>query len=846
MRKIYEIGGLRLDAESRVLTQDGEPVALGARAVAVLVALVSRPNEHVTKAEIMDAAWPGVVVEEANLAVQISAVRRALARVPGGDGWIETLARRGYRFVGPVVELAGRPPAAANAADRRRTNVPQVLTSFVGREREIAHIKQLLPTTRLLTLTGTGGIGKTRLSLQAAAEVLDAYRDGVWFVDLAPLSDPALVPRALAQVLGVKESSVQPLMTTVCKHLRRKELLLLLDNCEQVLGACADLADTLLRETAHVSMIATSREALHVATERTYPLDVLTVPNPKASAQTIARTDAVKLFVDRARQQRPRFDLADQRSRAVAQICVRLDGLPLALELAAARVAVLPVEEIERLLDQRFRLLIGKGEVPRQQTLRALIDWSYELLDEAEQRLFARLSVFAGGWTVAAAEAIGADEGVARDDVVYLLIALIEKSLVVTDEGGDRYRMLESIRQYAGEKLAAAADAEAVRTRHRDYFLALAEEAEPQLKGAEQVQWLQRLHEEHDNLRAAHERCLATDGASAGLRICGALQHFWWMRGHLSEGRERCARSLAQAGSETPTRERSNALSGAGALAWLQGDYPAAKARHDESLAIRRELGDQRGIATSLSNLGVLAAAQGNYASARMLFEESLAILRQLDDPWGIAVALGNLGSVASEAGDLQVARSRHEESLAIKRKLGNRSGIAKTLESLASLAHERGDVATSRALQLEALGIARELGDRGRIANSLLNLGTLACVEGEFASARHLLSEGLTIQREVGERRQIASLLEGLALVAAEVEGPLRAARIWGAAERIRMEIGAPMAPAAQAHHDLRVAAARAASGDDAAFDNAWQDGRVLTLEQAIELALGSSVPRQ
>jgi DNA-binding winged helix-turn-helix (wHTH) protein len=335
VRKIYEIGGLRLDAESRVLTQDGEPVALGARAVAVLVALVSRPNEHVTKAEIMDAAWPGVVVEEANLAVQISAVRRALARVPGGDGWIETLARRGYRFVGPVVELAGRPPAAANAADRRRTNVPQVLTSFVGREREIAHIKQLLPTTRLLTLTGTGGIGKTRLSLQAAAEVLDAYRDGVWFVDLAPLSDPALVPRALAQVLGVKESSVQPLMTTVCKNLRSKELLLLLDNCEQVLGACADLADTLLRETAHVSMIATSREALHVATERTYPLDVLTVPNPKASAQTIARTDAVKLFVDRARQQRPRFDLADQRSRAVAQICVRLDGLPLALELAA-------------------------------------------------------------------------------------------------------------------------------------------------------------------------------------------------------------------------------------------------------------------------------------------------------------------------------------------------------------------------------------------------------------------------------------------------------------------------------------------------------------------------------
>ena len=839
MRKLYEIGGFRLDPEARVLTHGGEPVALGARAVAVLAALISRPNEYVAKAEIIDAAWPGLVVEEANLAVQISSIRRALARVPGGDGWIETLARRGYRFVGPVVALAGREAAAAKPADRGRTNLPQVLTSFVGREREIAEIKQLLPATRLLTLTGTGGIGKTRLALQAAAEVLDAYRDGIWFVDLAPLTDPALVPSALAQVLGVKEAVGQPLLTTVAKHLRGKELLLVLDNCEHVLGASADAVDTLLRETAQVSVVATSRESLHVATERTYALGALPVPDPKASAATIARSDAVRLFVDRARQQRPRFDLVAQRSRAVAQICVRLDGLPLALELAAARVAMLPVEEIVRLLDQRFRLLKSSGELPRQQTLRAMIDWSYELLTEAEQQLFARLSAFAGGWTVAAAEVVAADAAIARDDVVYLLIALIEKSLVVADENGDRYRMLETIRQYAGEKLATSGDADAVRTRHRDYFLALAEEAEPKLKGAEQAEWLRRLEKEHENLRAALEWCLVAAPSNGALRFCGALQHFWWMRGHLFEARAWCARALAQAGSGEPTRERANALSAAGALAYLQADLADARVRHEESLAMRRELGDRRGIATSLSNLGVLASGQADFASAGRLFEESLAILRELGDEWGIAIALGNLGAAANEAGDYPTAKSRHEESLAIKRKLGNRSGIAKTLDSLGSMAQAQGDSATAKAFHLESLAIARELGDPVKFAIALGNLAAVDCDQGDFVVARERFTESLVLLRELGDKRVTASTLEGLGVVVATLDGPLQAARIWGAAERLRAEIGSPLAPGAKARYYPHVAAARAVLGDDAAFSHAWQEGRALTLEQALDLAL-------
>ena len=407
MRKLYEMGELRLDPEARVLTHGGNPVALGARGVAVLTALVNRANEYVAKAAIMDAAWPGLVVEEANLAVQISAIRRALAIVPGGDGWIETLARRGYRFVGPVVASAGGKPELLVTIDRIHSNLPQVLTSIVGREREIAEIKRLLPATRLLTLTGTGGIGKTRLALQTAAEVLDAYRDGIWFIDLAPLTDPALVPSALAQVFAVKEATGQPLVKTLCEYLRAKELLLVLDNCEHLLRASAELVAALLRDTARVSIIATSRESLHVVTERTYPVNALPLPDPKSTGATIARSDAVQLFVDRARQHRPRFDLEGHCARAVAEICVRLDGSPLALELelAAARMAVLPVAEIVRLLDQRFRLLTrgSCGELPRQQTLRAMIDWSYELLDAAEQQLFARLSVFAGGLTIAAA-----------------------------------------------------------------------------------------------------------------------------------------------------------------------------------------------------------------------------------------------------------------------------------------------------------------------------------------------------------------------------------------------------------------------------------------------------------
>ncbi|MEO8751735.1 MAG: tetratricopeptide repeat protein [Casimicrobiaceae bacterium] len=846
MRQVFAIGALRLDADGRVLTHGGAPVTLGARGVAVLAALVRRAGEHVPKADIMDAAWPGLVVEEANLAVQISAIRRALACVPGGEGWIETLARRGYRFVGPVAAMAGGAPAAPLLSDRTRTNLPQVLASFIGREREIAQIKLLLPTTRLLTLTGTGGIGKTRLALQAAAEVLDAYRDGVWFVDLAPLRDPALVPSALAQVLGVKESAGQPLLATVCAHLRGKELLLILDNCEHVLGASADLVDTLLRDTAHVSVVATSRESLRVAAERTYPLGALPLPAPKADAASIARSDAVQLFVDRARQYRPSFDLQEQRAGAVAAICVRLDGIPLALELAAARVAVLPVEQIVRLLDQRFRLLVsGNRDLPRQQTLRAMIDWSHELLDDAEKALFARLSVFAGGWTVAAAEVVGAGEGIARDDVVYLMIALIEKSLVVADENGDRYRMLETVREYARERLTESGSAEVVRERHRDYFLALAEEAEPKLTGTEQVEWLQRLETEHENLRAGMDWSLLAASPAGGLRLCGALQRFWITRGHFSEARERCARALAKDDGGERSPGRAKALSVAGVLAYSQADYPAARAYHEESLAIARDLGDQRRTADALNNLGNVALDHGDFASAQVLHQESLAIRRELGIPRIIASSLHNLGVVAHEQGDYASAQTLYEESLAIVEGLGDRAGIASTLGALGNVALDQGDYPAARTRHEASLAIMRELDDRRGIARSLHNLGIVAHDQGDHAAALALSREALQTRHALGDRRGIASSLEWLATVVATLGNSLIAIRLASAAEQLRAEIGAPLPLNAQPVRDEFRAVVRAAIGDDAAFDRAWQEGRVMRLEQAIELAL-QDTPRQ
>jgi predicted ATPase/class 3 adenylate cyclase/Tfp pilus assembly protein PilF len=737
---------------------------------------------------------------------------------------------------------------ALRSLEATPNNLPQQVTTFVGRERVMVELRELLAKTRLLTLTGSGGCGKTRLSLQVAADSLEQFQDGAWLVELAPLSDPDLVAQTAATVLGLKEEPGKHIVQTLVAHLRDRRVLLLLDNCEHLLDGCAKLADTLVRQCPQLKILASSRESLGVGGEQAYRVPSLSLADPKRSqtSASVTQFEAVELFIDRAVLARADFQVTDQNASRLASICHRLDGIPLALELAAARLRSLSLEAIDNKLDQRFRLLTGgsRTALPRQQTLRSLIDWSYDLLIDTEKLTLQRLSVFTGGWTLAAAEQVCADGVVGAGEVLDLLTSLCDKSLVVVEhsEGHSRYRLLETVRQYARELLLESGSGEAVRNRQRDYFLMLAEEAEPKLMGAEQATWLRCLDEEHDNLRSALDWSLSQAQWRTGLRLCGSLQRFWWARGHLTEGRETCVRLLGSPGAEERTHARAKALSVAGVLAYHQCDYPAARALGEESLAIRRESGDRKGIAASLNNIGLVACDQGDFASARALYEESLAIKRELGDRSGIANSLNNLGNVAYDQADFTAARALYDESLIIARELGDREAVSRLLSNLGNVAMHQRDLASARALHEESLAIKRELGYRQRIASSLNSLGNLATDQGDFESSRALYQEGLAIEIELGDRLGIAISLRGLAAVVAAMGNSLHAARIWGAAERLRVEVGSPLSPNDSIDCDRRVTAARAAAGDDAAFDCAWQEGHSLTLEQAMTLALGES----
>ena len=700
------------------------------------------------------------------------------------------VARRGEGWL-PVREIAN--------------NLPHQVSSFIGRERELADLLPRLSQGRLITLFGIGGIGKTRLSFELATAAMGDFADGVWLVELAPLAEPGLVSRAVAKVLGVQEEPGQPLELSLAAFLGEKHVLLLLDNCEHLLDACAGLVDSLLRRCAHLKVVASSREALGIAGEQVVQVQPLALPDPTQAptVEAVMRCAAAQLFENRALLVRRDFQVTAANAAALAAVCCRLDGIPLAIELAAARVRSLAVPDIQCRLDQRFRLLTGgsRAALPRQQTLRALIDWSYELLGEAEKVLLLRLAVFAGGWTLAAAEQVCTGDGVAETDVLDLLRSLCDKSLATADPAGDttRYRQLETVRQYALERLLESGAGEALRDRHRDHFLALAETAAPLLMGAEQAQWLRRLEQEHDNLRAALEWSLARAPAQEGLRLCGSLQRLWLVHGHVSEGRAWCTRVLGTAAASERTLERAKALSAAGVLAYHQGDLAAARACHDESLAIRRLWGDRRGVAISLNNLGMVALDQGDRAAARAMHEESVAIARELGNRNGEARSLGNLGMLALAQGDLPAAQMQFEASLAILRELGDSDGIA----------------------------IAFHL------------LGDVARRQGQLEVARVHFEESLAILRDLGHKLRLTHTMDELAAVIAAFGDPARAARLWSAADRLREEMRVPQG-GDDAAYNTRIAAARAAIGSADAFDRAWQEGRALTLDQAIDLALG------
>jgi len=670
-------------------------------------------------------------------------------------------------------------------------NLPRQLTTFIGREREIAEAKRLLAETHLLTITGPGGSGKTRLSLEIGARLLSEYPDGVWLVEFAHLADPARVPQVLATALSVREEADRPLLVTLVDHLRPKRVLLLLDNCEHLIDACAGLADTLLRGCPEVKILPSSREALGLTGEVVFRVPPLSLPDSRLvpALERLAEYEAVRLFVDRAIAVKPDFTLTDDTAAAVVQICRRLDGIPRAIELAAARVRTLSVQQITAHLDERFRLLTGgsRTALPRHQTLRGLIDWSYGLLSEAERELFRRVSVFVGGWTLEASVAVCAGVDVDRYDIVELLGRLVDKSLCLIDgEGSDpRYRLLETIRQYGFEKLAETSEGQVVRARHRDFYLGFAEDAEPRLQGPEQVAWLQRLEADHDNLRAALRWSLDCDETEAALRLGSALSLFWDTHGYVREGREWLDELLAHA-RERPTstvtarRALGKVLDAASRTRARWSEFPQATEFLTQGLAVWRELGDKRGIAEALNNLAVGATQSGDRVRARVLVAESLALFRELSDKRGTAHALNNLAEILRGDGDLPGARALFEESVPLFEAIEERRGLSHALDNLGGILTAQGDYGPAEALYSRSRRLAEELGDNHAVATALRSLGGVAHHRGDHERARSFYEDSVARFREMGDGFCLAKSLIGYALTSHEM-GDHEQARVLG-----------------------------------------------------------------
>jgi len=731
---------------------------------------------------------------------------------------------------------------ALRSLEATPNNLPQQLTSFVGRERELDEIKRLLAETRVLTLLGTGGIGKTRLSLQLAADVMDAYPDGVWWVDLAPIGDPALVPDAVARVWGLIEEAGAPVTETICRHAESHRLLLLLDNCEHLLDACARLVDSLTRAGRNIRILATSREPLRTAGEQTYALPALSLPDPKADLTTFIRADAVRLFVERARLRRPDFTVAAQHASAVAEICARLDGIPLALELAAARVGALAVETIAARLNDRFGLLThgNRNALPRQQTLRATIDWSYDLLEVTEKTLFTRLAVFASGWTLDAAEAVAAAEELSQGDVLDLLDRLIQKSLVLMDERGNRYGMLETIRDYAGSRLRETGEEGTVRERHHRYFLALAEESEPALRGRiEETKWLLRLEKDHDNLKAAVQWSLEPQGcAENAVRICGALGHFWRVRGHWREGRDWCSSALQRDAGKAPGGVRAKALLTAAVMTSRLGETDRAQALVEEALTLAREVRNRVLEAGALNTLSIIVLDRGNFAEGHALLEQAVAINRELGNHAWETINLGNLGYLYISQRNFAAARPPLERALALSREIGNRTLEAGALSNLGLLAQRRGEYGAARTLASQALAIYRELVAPAEEVEQLQLLADVSVASGDLSTAARYFAEVLETSRELGYRGSIVTCFDGMVALAVKLGAYVEAARLWGAAGALRGITGSRATPAEVEQHGEYRAQCCAAIGEPA-YAAAEAAGRAMSSDAAIDTGL-------
>ncbi len=806
--------------------------------------------------------------------------------------------------------MISAPSTPDDRADNPPGNLPRQLTSFIGRKHEIAEVTELSANARLVTLTGAGGCGKTRLSLEVGSALAadSAFDDGVWWVALAPLDDPELVPQTVATALAIPEEPGRGLTDTLADALEGKRLLLILDNCEHVAEACAELADTLLRACGKLHLLATSRVVLDVAGEHVWPVPPLTVPvvGQPGADDDLGGPEAVRLFVQRARAARSTFAIDDRNAGAVWDVCRRLDGIPLAIELAAVRVRGLSVSQIANHLDDSLALLTrgARAAVPHHQTLRAAIEWSHDLLDDREQALLRRLSVFAGGFFLDAAEAVcadtdddGEDAAISSGYVLDLLAELADKSLVIAgqpSEGPARYRMLETIRQYAAEKLEESGERGTVRDQHLEFYVARAKEAETQLLGSEMAECLDRLEAEHDNLRAAI-RWASTDAARAekGLNLAAAIWRFWLVRGHLEEGR-RYLGGLLEAGSDASGRTRAAALNAVGLMVFYQGDveaarsnigdavaicqdlgedrmaglllgnlgmcdmrlaqYESARGHYEGSLEVLRRLGDDRGVASALCNLGLTALSEGDPDQAQAHYEQSLSLMRKLEDTWGIASVILNLGEVAAQQSRSDAAIGHYRKSLAMFRELDDERMAAHVVNNLAQALALRGDFSESTALLEESLATNREVGDKEQTATSLLRLGRVARLQGDIERASTFCTESAVLHQALGNAmRSCESLMEAAALFACWTRVPAggaspdvaqvgrahaeRAARLFAAADATRAEFGFAIPADLMPDFERAMAGVRSYLGDEA-HDAAWSEGESLSLEDAFALA--------
>ena len=802
-------------------------------------------------------------------------------------------------------EPSGR---ALGSLDPNPNNLPRELTSFVGREREIAEVRRLLATTRLLTLTGPGGVGKTRLSQRVAADLEPSFPDGVWLVELAGLGDASLLTQVVASVLGVREQPGRALQDTLADVLRPRVTLLLLDNCEHLVAACALLADGLLRACPGLTVLTTSREPLGIAGETVWRVPPLTVPDAVDAASgegrlaALLQSEAVRLFDERARAAFPSFALTEQHGPAIAMICRRLDGIPLAIELAAARLRGLTLEQLAVRLDDHLRLLTSgnRAALPRHHTLRAMVDWSHELLSEPERVLFRRLSVFAGGWTLEAAERVCAGESVDAADVLELLLQLVDRSLVQAEQrpaAGTpevRYRLLETLRQYGSEKLCEAGEAETIRIRHLTWCIDLVGEPGALMgrtRGHSLARLLELLEREHDNLREALRWSLieatAESARRAGQRLAAALWPFWWMRSYYGDGPRWLELALAvqESDDDSGRYTRAGVLIGTGMLAmwrrehnlsaaWIEqgqallrpgddavlalartmmgvavearGDIAGATALYEESLALARAAGLDWVIGWLLGHLGRVAMVHGEYERATALLEESLRHLEQSEDRQGASWSYQYLARVMERQGNLERATQLFQEAVASSRDVGERAGMAWALGNLGRLARVGGDDLRADQLFDECLRLSREIGDQWGAAWTLGNLGRAALDRREYQRASALFEESLVLCRGLASReRRSAYMVHYLGVVASYLGHPERAARLFGAAEALRDTARRVLSPADRVEQQRHVDAVRRTLGEHQ-FSAAWTEGQAMPFERAVEYALTAPPARR